>query len=65
MAEKLKPCPFCGGEAIIKCHDKDYSDNWFVYCANLDGNCEIHPYTWFYETKEEAIGAWNRRFYNE
>lgn len=61
MSEKLKPCPFCGGEAVVECHDEDYGDDWIVSCINLDGECEITPHTKFYETKQEAIEAWNRR----
>ena len=58
MNEKLKSCPFCGGEAELDHFD---SDEWYICCANLDGECEIRPSTRFYETKEEAIEAWNRR----
>ena len=63
MTEKLKPCPFCSGKAILECHDEDYGNDWIVLCANLDGDCEIQPHTRFYETKEEAIAAWNSRPY--
>lgn len=51
MAEKLKPCPFCGGEAQrheamgetwIECADK---------CQKMRGVCAVN----------EAIEAWNMR----
>ena len=58
MSKKLNPCPFCGGEAEIDYFD---DDEWFVRCANLEGDCEICPSTRFYETREEAVEAWNRR----
>ena len=67
---KLKPCPFCGGGAILK----DYSDgkpgsgSWMISCED---NCgvlmatyakkshtaeEIHD-----EIHDNVIKAWNRR----
>ncbi len=47
--QKLKPCPFCGGEARI---DKLYENEWYVYCPK----CERH-----YDTEQEAIENWNAR----
>lgn len=47
---KLKPCPFCGGEARFANTD----ENWI---ACVDCGAE----TTFFDTKEEAIEAWNRR----
>lgn len=54
---KLKPCPFCGGEAKINRmpHLWEYS----VQCNNVD--CIVHPETEGYEKGEEAIEAWNTR----
>ena len=53
MAEvKLKPCPFCGGEAKTQSYYHDYA----VYCRK----CEAATRR-FYPTKQEAIEAWNRR----
>lgn len=45
----LKPCPFCGGKAHII-----HEGYWIMYedCQSESG---------YYETKEEAIEAWNRR----
>lgn len=58
--EKLKPCPFCGGEAeIVKGR---YANGTIVYkvrCANVT-DCKVLPETIFGE-KEKAIAAWNRR----
>lgn len=53
---ELKPCPFCGGEAIkgVACHvHEDYA--FRVECRE----CKI--VTPFYATEAEAIEAWNRR----
>lgn len=54
----LKPCPFCGGEAVIS------EEECFIACGNDD--CVITPcLDWSVEpkinTKAEAIAAWNRR----
>lgn len=58
MTDKLKPCPFCGGEASL---DKIKTvKGWFeylVWCA--DDNCACQNAS--YRTKEEAIEAWNTR----
>lgn len=54
--EQLRPCPFCGGEAImgIACHvHEDYA--FRVECRE----CKI--VTPFYDTEAKAIEAWNRR----
>lgn len=54
--EKLKPCPFCGGEAKVfgNYDDSDYHVN----CTNDECGCYWVNY---YKTKEEAVEAWNRR----
>lgn len=59
--DKLKPCPFCGGEAAIR----NLHDEWWVECDMTRGWCEVIPRTWSYDTKEEAIEAWNRRADND
>lgn len=54
MKEKLKPCPFnspCIGEGKIM-HNADI---WYVFCKN----CGRHTNS--YQTRAEAIKAWNRR----
>ena len=53
---ELKPCPFCGGEARI---EKDESGhNSVVICFGCFINDE---YNMWYQTKQEAIKAWNHR----
>ena len=63
-SDKLKPCPFCGaGEG--ECHGQNlnhtYKVKYAVYC-NHENGCPLdgEPCGAF-ETKAEAIAAWNRR----
>ena len=56
---KLKPCPFCGGEAevdILEHQYRGFPKTYGVMCLNC--NCGTD---WFFETEEEAVAAWNRR----
>ena len=57
IGEVLKPCPFCGGEAIVKRHNNRYVDWWIVSCPK----CHITQAGSEYEFSFEAIEAWNRR----
>lgn len=65
MSDKLKPCPFCGGEVAIKqIHDDENKGNnsfWYVFCHN--NNCTVQPNTrhWDSTPKNRAIKAWNTR----
>lgn len=68
MSRELKPCPFCGGKAVIVSNTTAY--HMFTYRA-ICSSCKAqmgyrnHCYDGrgklFFETKEEAIEAWNRR----
>lgn len=54
---ELKPCPFCGGEAIIDdCGDHRY----FVRCTK----CSINQDKLFAQ-KCDAARVWNRRMSDE
>jgi Lar family restriction alleviation protein len=58
MSEELKPCPFCGALKLEILTTEDMFDTssqlaYQVVCVC----CE----TLWYETKEEAIEAWNKR----
>lgn len=62
MTDKLKSCPFCGGDAM-ECSD-DYSH--YIMCMSCE--CTVgyngdHPTVSVGEftTREEAIAAWNCR----
>ena len=52
MNDELKPCPFCGGKAIIDGCDDTL---WIVICKECNASIG------YKETKEEAIEAWNLR----
>lgn len=54
---ELKPCPFCGGEAMIK------MNCWGVYKVGCD--CEtcigwIYNHT-EYKDRQQAVQVWNTR----
>lgn len=58
MSERLKPCPFCGGEAeLIK---PRLETPWTVECKK----CGCILFT-EYECQRKAIAAWNRRQAND
>lgn len=52
MEKKLKPCPFCGNDAILLKQVYGYS----VTCSKCSAS--IKP---FYETEEIAVKIWNQR----
>ena len=59
---KLKPCPFCGGEAHIDCFpglDRPY----FPVCNNE--MCIACDTIVTFLTEKDAAEAWNRRVDNE
>ena len=58
MSSELKPCPFCGGKAIVGEYDFRGAKHFDVWCGD-DGRCARLRGAW--PTKEAAIAAWNRR----
>ena len=57
---KLKPCPFCGGEAKIE-HDCDERTTYFWATCN-NRHCLVRPYSEEdFNSAEDAIEAWNTR----
>lgn len=55
MAETLKPCPFCGGEAELV---RNSSGSYFVRCT--DRQCAAKTRL-FHENENGARASWNRR----
>ena len=60
MADDLKPCPFCGGQAKVKCTRvaEDLEDTW-VECTNCFVSTDRIEGA--YCEPEAAIDLWNRR----
>lgn len=61
MNDKLKPCPFCGGEATIRIfRGKDgWRDRYAVICRYDEGGCGAESGLFHYEA--EAVEMWNMR----
>ena len=63
MGEKLKPCPFCGGEAFLR---RLYTN--YIIDAQHSENCPLSilplPRDTDWVTREAAYAAWNRRVNN-
>lgn len=58
---KLKPCPFCGGEATVSEIEDTWENatgHWFVSCNECSG-C-LGGYGEFI-TEKEAVEHWNKR----
>lgn len=75
MNEKLKPCPFCGGECKIKAAKKEYI-GFTIWCecenchARASGYCpdmkkEDTAIVNIDSCRNKAIEAWNRRANDE
>jgi len=67
LDDRLRPCPFCGGEARVMRLDLDDDAPegeavWGVFC--MDDLEAEYPHGHFidnYATEEEAVEAWNGR----
>lgn len=53
--EELKPCPFCGGAAVIV---TNYMGGVKIRCKNASA-CSITQEWW--DDEEDAFKAWNKR----
>lgn len=52
-----RDCPFCGGPAEVH---QLHKDEWYVVCGNSD--CPVNPETNCFDTKTDAIEAWNNSY---
>ena len=57
---ELKPCPFCGGKALLR---HDYTLNWssYVQCEKYRLESVRIFRSFEYASDDKAIEAWNRR----
>ncbi len=64
---ELKPCPWCGGKAeFYEFHDYDWSTIQCSKCESFQRHAERgsdgHEFsTAYFDTRAEAVSAWNRR----
>ena len=56
QTNKLKPCPFCGSSDLW-IDGGEYLNNFEVVCTKCGGRIG------YFDTKADAIAAWNRRAY--
>ena len=57
MQNKLLPCPFCGGEAVVLSYDNGFN-NWFQVVCKECNVSQTGSDNW---TKNNAIEHWNTR----
>jgi Lar family restriction alleviation protein len=55
--KQLKPCPFCGGDGML--YDTSQFGLFIAWCNNC--GVDTDPY----DTREEAIAAWNQRTHDK
>lgn len=59
MADELKPCPFCGCEAIYRTYDCVGKPRWTVYCSSAF--CPGFTSASNSDDREIAARMWNQR----
>lgn len=60
---RLKPCPFCGREAVKMRGNKDHE--WQFVCADYyedEAECYSQPMTGIYDIVHDAVKEWNKRY---
>lgn len=61
MADKLKPCPFCGGKPKYV----EVTGGWCaIVCERCDATTKCFIISSEYAAMERAVKAWNRRTTN-
>lgn len=56
--DKLKRCPFCGGEVILETVDNNSQEEWYIYCPECGFESGV------YSEPKFIIEKWNRRVDN-
>lgn len=57
MAEKLLPCPFCGGKAErLELEDEENFGGSVICCAKCQASSSVH-----FDRKENLVASWNQR----
>ena len=59
MSEKLKPCPFCGGEAMEREATYYHNTRYYIQCTKCGAGSA------FSLSEQGAIDAWNTRAYEQ
>ena len=58
---ELKPCPFCGGKAVLS-HKTEWDEKCsYVYCTTCSIRTAGVPVSSEYSSDEKAVKVWNRR----
>ena len=64
--EELKPCPFCGGNAIVKVKTFDvFNAAAWIECDRCHARTDLVEASVNYTAVERAKEYWNRRVINE
>lgn len=61
MESELKPCPFCGGEAVIEEKRSLIGTSYTVRCADPDNCPADNVRTKKFFIRSIATAVWNRR----
>lgn len=60
--EEIKTCPFCGASATIEEHNANFGVVFSVGCnSDIEPECMGYQSLTMFNTRAEAIAAWNRR----
>ena len=72
MTDKLKPCPFCGGESKLEITTEcwghgEYHENYFIKCMRCGsrGKSEVVYDKTPRQCEADCIENWNRRTNND